>query len=176
MVSSCKHPVKKSDEIAANTANSFIEKFPTPASYVNDYENLFSVKENETLENLISDFEKKTTVEVVVVTFDTAMLGTCSVDSFTLAIGKKWGVGKRDKNNGIIIGICSRYKKIRIENGYGIQNILTNAETKEIIDTSFIPFFKKASYFEGTLNGLKTLMAIVTLNQIKNKDAVLDNH
>jgi uncharacterized protein len=159
MVCSCKHP-KKSDEIAAtNTVNSFVEKFPGPTGYINDYENLFSVKEKETLENLISDFEKKTTVEIAVITFDTAMLGTYSVDTFTLEIAKKWGVGKKDKNNGIVIGICSQYRKIRIENGYGIQNVLSNAETKELIDTSFIPFFKNADYFNGTLNGLKALMA-----------------
>jgi uncharacterized protein len=167
MVSSCKHP-KKLDETASNNVNSVAEKFPGPTGYVNDYENLFSVKEKEILENLISDYEKKTTVEIAVITFDTAMLGTYSVDSFTLAIGKKWGVGKKDKNNGIVIGICSQYRKIRIENGYGIQNILSNAETKELIDTSFIPFFKNDDYFKGTLNGLKALMAKLNLNQGKN--------
>jgi uncharacterized protein len=159
MQSSCKPSVKKSNEIVSNNVNSVEEKFPGPIGYVNDYENLFSVKEKEILENLISDFEKKTTIEIAVVTFDSVMLGSYSVDSFTLGVAKKWGVGKKDKNNGIVIGICSQYRKIRIENGYGIQNILTNSETKELIDTSFIPFYKNDDYFNGTLNGLKALMA-----------------
>jgi uncharacterized membrane protein YgcG len=48
---------------------------------------------------------------------------------------------------------------MRIENGYNITDRLSDAATKRIIDTNFIPGFKTGNYYEGTLNGLRALMA-----------------
>jgi uncharacterized membrane protein YgcG len=67
-------------------------------------------------------------------------------------------VGQKQKNNGVTIGLSKGYRFMRIENGYGIQNILTDNETKKIIDSAFIPYFKKGEYFEGIVNGLEAIM------------------
>jgi len=80
-----------------------------------------------------------------------------------MEIGNHWGVGQKGKNNGVVIGIAPQLRKIRIENGYGIQKILSDEETKQIIDSLIIPEFRKADYFEGTRKGL---MAII--QQISN--------
>jgi len=67
----------------------------------------------------------------------------------------------------VTIGICRGYRKMRIQNGDGIEKILTDRETKEIIDTAFIPSFKDGKYFEGTLIGVKTLIATLGKNAEK---------
>jgi len=84
-----------------------------------------------------------------------------SLDIMTLRIANAWAVGQKEKNNGVVIGISRAYRKMRIQNGYGIEKILTDTETKDIIETAFIPGFSNANYFDGTLNGLKGLMAIL---------------
>jgi len=133
-------------------------RIPQQRDYVNDFERIFTPKEIQTLDSLIVDFEKRTTIQIAIITIDTNMMKKSELDSWTLKVLRTWGVGQKDKNNGILIGISMGYRIMRIQNGYGIVKILSNQETKEIIDKDFIPFFKEAKYFEGTLNGLKALM------------------
>lgn len=73
-------------------------------------------------------------------------------------MGNSWGVGKKEEKNGIIIGISSSLKKIRITNGYGIESKLSDTETKKIIDEVMIPAFKQAHFFEGLQKGLLSLI------------------
>jgi uncharacterized protein len=86
------------------------------------------------------------------------MVNENDMEDWTFRVMNTWGVGQKNKNNGILIGISKGYRHMRIENGYGLEKNLTDQETKKIIDDEFIPFFKQAKYFEGTLNGLKALM------------------
>ncbi|QEC70218.1 TPM domain-containing protein [Panacibacter ginsenosidivorans] len=58
----------------------------------------------------------------------------------------------------MVIGISSNYRRIRIEIGYGLENILSDSETKQTIDNDFIPLFKQGEYYGGTLNGLPALI------------------
>jgi uncharacterized protein len=131
---------------------------PKPIGYVNDFEKIYTSEEIETLDSLIANYKKRTTIQISIITIDTTMMKKEELDSWTLKVMKAWGVGRKDKNNGILIGISRGYRVIRIQNGYGIEKILSNQKTKEIIDKDFIPFFKEAKYFEGTMNGLQALM------------------
>jgi uncharacterized protein len=146
---------------ASLTQERFQDSLPRLYDYVNDFESLFSESEKQTLDSLLQDFEKRTSIQIAVLTIDTSMTTRDSLEAFTLKIGNSWGVGQKDKNNGIVIGISQAYRKMRIQNGYGIEKILSDAETKEVIDTAFIPSFREADYFKGTLTGLKSLMKIL---------------
>ena len=148
----------KSDEYR-KSRKVFWDNPPDSAGFVNDYENLFTDHEEAILDSLIKNFEKTTTVQIVVITFDTTLTSSDSLDALTLRLGNHWGVGQKNKNNGVVIGISRGYRKMRIQNGYGMEKILSDAETKIIIDTVFIPHFRNGEYYEGTSNGLKILMA-----------------
>ena len=63
-----------------------------------------------------------------------------------------------DKNNGILIGISTAKRKIRISNGSGIVDKLSDKETKAIIDDIIIPAFKRGNYFEGLLNAIEEII------------------
>jgi uncharacterized protein len=132
--------------------------YPKPNGWVNDYENLFSESEEKTLDSLISDFERKTSNEIVIISVDSTILQNEKLDSFALHFANYWGVGKKDKNNGILFCISSQQRKIRIENGLGIEKVLTNEKTKEIMDKNIIPYYKKMEYYKGTLEGLYAIM------------------
>ena len=86
------------------------------------------------------------------------MASTEQFDGFVLHIHETLGVGKKDKDNGIVIGISKSLRKMRISNGSGIEKLLSDEQTKLIIDTQFIPFFKQSDYYNGTLNGLEYLI------------------
>lgn len=131
---------------------------PKPIGSVNDFEKIYAPMEIKTLDSLIGDFKKRTSIEVSIITIDTTMIKKENFDSWTLKVMNSWGVGKKINNNGILIAISRGYHRIRIQNGYGIEKNLSNGETKEIIDKDMIPSFKEAKYFEGTLNGLQALI------------------
>jgi len=136
----------------------FFDSFPAPTGYVNDYEGLFTIAEKDTLAGMIAQFEKATTIQIAVVTFDSSMTTPLGLDSLTRKIANAWGIGQKGKNNGIVIGLSKQYRKMRIENGRGVAEILSDAETKQVIDEDFLPLFKQGRYYDGMKTGLLTLM------------------
>lgn len=144
------------------TSNPCEIDFPKATGYVNDYSHLFTEAEKFQLDSIISEFEKQTSNQIAIITIDSIMLGKCDVEQYTQSIGNAWGVGQQKKNNGITIGIAPSLKKIAIRNGYGIEKILTDQETKNIIDSAIIPAFKNAEYFVGIRNGLKDIFKELT--------------
>ena len=95
------------------------------------------------------------------------MVNDKDFEDYTLVMMRGWGVGKKDKNNGILIAVSRDLKKIRIQNGYGIESFLSDAETKYIIDNFFIPRFKEQKYFDGTRNGIIAIMNKLKQNGLK---------
>lgn len=136
----------------------FWKQLPKPNGYVNDYEKLYSDNEEKSLDSLIRAFGEKTSIQIAVITIDTLMTSRDSLDALTLLVGNTWGVGQKDKNNGIVVGISRGYRKMRIQNGYGIEKIISDEETKVIVDSSFIPYFREGRYFDGTFSGLSAVM------------------
>ena len=147
----------------------FWDSLPKPLSWTNDYENLYTDKEEDMLDSIIFDFKNKTSVQIVIVTLDTIYTSKDKFDDITLHIANTWGVGEKIKNNGILIGISKGHRKIRIQNGYGIEKIITDLQTKEIIDNYFIPNFKKNEYFVGTYSGLNELINLLSNSKALEK-------
>ena len=133
----------------------------TPKGWVNDYENLFTEQEIFTLDSMIADFEKKTTIEIAIVTIDTNACAKNSFDDFTLELARIWGVGKNESNNGILIGLSKGFRKIRINNARGIENLISDTETKEIIQNEMIPAYKNDNYYQGTIHGIEKLILVL---------------
>ncbi|HLG39317.1 MAG TPA: TPM domain-containing protein [Chitinophagaceae bacterium] len=132
---------------SASCQNHEKDRLPDPIGFVNDFESIFSRAEKRYLDSIISKFEKITTIQIAVITVDTSMTDKKEFDNYILRIANKWGVGQKEKNNGIAVGFSKAYRVIRIQNGYGIERILSDAETKEIIDNAFIPDFKQGKIF-----------------------------
>ncbi|RQO29645.1 hypothetical protein DBR32_15415 [Taibaiella sp. KBW10] len=136
----------------------FWDSLPAPTNYTNDYEDLFSPKEQEKLDSIIAAFRTETTTQICIVTLDTLYTSQEQFNALALHIANTWGIGLKGKDNGILICISKGYRMMRICNGYGIAAILSDEETKAITDKYFLPQFKNGAYFTGTYNGLMTLM------------------
>lgn len=136
-----------------------------PIGYTSDFAHRFSPSEVSILDSIISAHKKATTNEIVVVTLD---LDNASVphdgdlDSLSVQIMRHWGVGTKEKNNGVGIVVCPGLKAISIRVGYGLEEKLTNTECRKIIDDLMIPLFKQGEIFEGTRAALEAV-----INEIK---------
>lgn len=144
----------------------FWDNLPKPISWTNDYEDLYSDAEQTKLDSVITDFERETTFEIGIVTLDTLKTSKENFENLSLHFAQTWGIGKKDKDNGILIAISKGYRRIRIEHGNGIEKIITDDDTNKIIDNYFIPAFRNEDYFNGTFNGL---IAIIKLLKSKTE-------
>jgi len=129
-----------------------------PIGWVNDFEHILTDSQVKILDSTISVFEYKTTFEIAILTIDSSFVNEKEFDNMVTSIGRIWGVGKKDLNNGITIGISSSLKRIRISTGSGAKYLLSDNETKRIIDEIIVPYFRKADFFTGLKEGLQAII------------------
>ena len=125
-----------------------------PIGWVNDFEFILTPREEQKLDSLLRNYENETSNELTIITIDESWIRKSDFDSLVTVFHNTWGVGKKNKNNGIVIGLSKGLRTIRISNGYGIEGILTDKETKKIIDEIIIPEFKNERYYEGLRKGI----------------------
>ncbi|MFA6586274.1 MAG: TPM domain-containing protein [Candidatus Paceibacterota bacterium] len=118
-----------------------------PGTYVNDYADILSKEEKISLENKISNFETKTSNEIAVVIISS--LDGDTIENVAQNIFTKWGIGKKDKNNGVLILVAMAERKTRIHTGYGVEGSLTDIATSYIQSEIMTPAFRENNYFSG---------------------------
>ncbi|MFT4204325.1 MAG: TPM domain-containing protein [Chitinophagaceae bacterium] len=148
------------NDLAAYRQNVY-DNPPAPDGYVNDYEELFTDVQYAKLDSMIRDFDKQTSIQIALISFDTTMSCADSLEALSLRMANAWGVGQKDKNNGIVIGICSGYGKVKILYGMGLDGVVSDKETNKIINSDFVPYFEKDEYYTGTVKGLTSLMNLL---------------
>jgi uncharacterized protein len=134
------------------------KKVPNPQGYINDFAGMLKPKEKQSLDSLVRAFEKGTTIEIALLTIDDTYAPPAQFDSLVLVTHNDWGIGKKDKDNGVLIGICYECRKVRISTGYGIEKKLTDDEVGRIINTDILPLYRLGKFYEGTRKGILAVM------------------
>ncbi len=118
-----------------------------PMGFVNDFAGMLTAPQKQALETKLSDFEQESTNEIAVVTIPD--LGGDSIENFAVKLFEDWKIGKKDADNGLLLLIARDDHKLRIEVGYGLEPVITDAQSSQIIRTILTPAFKEGKYFEG---------------------------
>lgn len=136
----------------------------TPSGYVNDFASVLNTDEKTTLEATLKDFHDKYGGEVSVVTIPT--LGGDVIETYANTLFREWGIGEKDKNNGVLLVVAINDHKLRIEVGYGYEGVLTDARSSEIIRNSITPYFKQGAYGLGIASGVKDILAVLETGEV----------
>ena len=131
--------------------------FPEPLGIVNDYDTVFTKKQREELSKILYDYNIKTTRQIAVITID-KIAPYQSIQKYATDIGSYWGVGTKEKNNGLVILLCNPIRQIGIATGKGTEKILTDAICKDVIDKIMIPEFRKGDFYNGVKKGIEELI------------------
>ena len=83
------------------------------------------------------------------------------LEKYSLRVANTWKLGRCDINNGILILMAMKDRKLRIEVGLGLESILTNEASKRIIDEDIIPLFKAGDFYGGLDSGLTSIIKIL---------------
>ena len=133
---------------------------PAPKGYFNDYAGIISESKRHDLNERLAKFDKDTTNQVVVAIFP-KMDSPLSLDEYTLRVASSWGVGQRGKNNGVTLFVFIHDRTMRIQVGYGLTSVLTDALSKQILDQDLKPHFQKGDFEGGLSAGVDSILRIV---------------
>lgn len=145
------------------------DTLPAAVGWVNDFEGLFDISQENTIEKTLSHFEKKTTIEISIITVDSNMVNKNSFDEFSYRVMKLWGIGKISKSNGMVICISKDYKRLCVTTDFGIDTYMNAAEKTRIITKYFLPLYRKNDYYQGTINGLNAILDKINKKWEKEK-------
>lgn len=138
----------------------FIKNRPNPAHVVNDFGNFLSTSDEQTLENDLVAYRKKSGKSIVIITIPSLTDNTgytWAVEDAALQYFNKWGVGSRTWDNGVLILVSKDPHRVRIATGKGVEHILTDDVCQQIIDKAIIPDFKLSFYYSGFKEGVKDI-------------------
>ncbi len=124
-----------------------VPKRPSPPKLVNDFTNTLTPYQIDALENKLVAYDDSTSNQIAVVIIPTT--GDYSVEEVGLEIIRSWGVGNKDKNNGIVLLVAKDDHKLRIEVGYGLEGAVPDITAKSIIDNYITPNFKEGNFYRG---------------------------
>jgi uncharacterized protein len=131
--------------------------FPKPLGFVNDFEKILNQEEVTKLESLLINYEKQTSNEIVIVTISET-LNESDFDTYALKLAQNWEVGKKGKDNGLVIVISNRLKNIRICTGNGTEKILTDEICETILQETILPYFQNGKMYIGIESGINALI------------------
>lgn len=135
-----------------------------PQNFVNDYTSTLTIEQKSSLETKISNFEKQTTNEIAIVIIPS--LDGDTVENVAQDIFTKWGIGKKDKNNGVLVLIAMAEHKTRIHTGYGVEGNLTDIGTSYMQSEIMTPAFREGNYFSGIDGTLDKIIESLNGNNI----------
>ena len=130
--------------------------FPKLEGRIIDQVNLLSPAIKNDINSILKDHEKRKTNQIVVVILDS--LHGYEIEDYSYQLGRYWGIGEKEKNNGVLLVISMAEKKIRIEVGYGLEGALTDKISHEIINYTIMPNFKAKQYELGVLKAVNEII------------------
>lgn len=145
--------------LTANVSAPAEDALPALTGRVVDNANLLTPEEEARLTTSLEVLERRTSDQVVIVTVPS--LGGRTIEAFGLALGNRWGIGQRGKDNGVLAILSMAEQKVRIEVGYGLEPILTNARAQAIIDQDMMPHLREQRWnaaLEAATSSIATLL------------------
>ncbi len=92
-----------------------------------------------------------------------------SIDDYAVRLGRAWGIGQKGKDNGVLVVVAPNERKVRIEVGYGLEPILTDALSSTIIQSKILPQFRAGDMEQGIVDGTQAIVAQLSLPEDRAK-------
>jgi uncharacterized protein len=137
--------------------------FPALTGRVVDQANLLSAADRAALETELAAFEAKSTDQIVVVTLPS--LQGYPIDEFGYLLGRKWGIGQKNKDNGVLVIVAPTERKIRIEVGRRLEPLLPDGRAGSIISNTITPAFRRGDFSGGIKAGVAEIIAVLSGDQ-----------
>ena len=129
-----------------------------PARYFNDYAALIDPRTAQQLDQRLEDFERQTSNQILVVIYP-CLPADSSVEDFTQDAFRAWKPGQSGRNNGAMLFVFVKDRKMRIQTGYGLEGALPDAICKRIISDEMAPRFQAGDFAGGMTAAVNAMIA-----------------
>ena len=140
-----------------------------------DQASILNEQQKNDLAQLINSERLQTSHQIAILTI--ASLEGESLEDYSIKTARKWGIGEKKKNNGVLLLVALNDRKLRIEVGTGLEGSLTDARASRIIRNVIVPEFKQGDYYGGINNGVVEIKNAIhgdaetaTLNSAESQD------
>ena len=138
----------------------FALNFPALTGRVVDQANIIQADTRAAIEQKSAELEEKSGIQLVVATVNS--LEGQEIEPYANELFRKWGLGEKKKNNGVLLLVAPNERRVRIEVGYGLEGTLTAALSKVIISNAMTPRFKAGNFSEGISRGVDDIITVLT--------------
>ena len=118
-----------------------------PPRLVNDYAGVLNDVDENLLEQKLVQFNDSTSTQIAIVLIRST--GEYPVDDYAITLFRDWGIGQKNKDNGVLILAAMEDRRMTIITGYGVEGALPDAICKRIIELKLKPAFKSQQYYQG---------------------------
>jgi uncharacterized protein len=153
--------------LVATPALAAAPTFPPLTGRVVDDANILSPQVEADLTTKLANLEQTTGRQLVVVTLPS--LQGYEIEDYGYQLGRAWGIGEKGKNTGALLIVAPNERKVRIEVGYGLEPILTDALSSVIIQTAVLPRFKAGDLEGGVTAGADAILQQLALPEDQAK-------
>lgn len=137
------------------------QTFPALSGRVVDTAHLLTPEQSAAIEAKLADLQKRSGRQLVVVTL--ADLQGYDIADYGYRLGDHWGIGDRERDDGALLIVAPKERKVRIEVGYGLEGVLTDALSARIIRNDIVPHFRENDFAGGLTAGVDALAKLLSL-------------
>jgi uncharacterized protein len=138
----------------------FAADFPALTGRIVDQANVIPAATRDAIEPKLAELEAKSGIQLVVATV--ASLGGEEIEPYANQLFRTWKLGEKTKNNGVLLLVAPKERKVRIEVGYGLEGTLTDALSKVIVANAIAPRFKAGDFGDGVSRGVDDIITVLT--------------
>lgn len=164
--------------IAANTTAAqkkwTVENVPNPKAHaswntVSDPDDILQDETEDEINSLFKQLEQKTTDQAGVVVLQS--IGKKNPREFATALFRRWGIGSKDKNNGLLILLVMDQRRMEFEVGYGLEGKLTDLVCKQIQEEYMVPYARQGNFDEAVLSGVQQVYQVLMGETVQTEEA-----
>src|SRR5476649_2654437 len=141
-------------------ATAFTLTLPALSGRIVDQANIIPDATRSAIEQKLADLESKSGIQLVVATVNS--LEGQEIEPYANELFRTWGLGQKEKNNGVLLLVAPNEHRVRIEVGYGLEGTLTDALSKVIITNAITSRFKAGDFNGGIARGVDDIITVLT--------------
>ena len=151
-----------------------LQPIPKLESRVTDVTGTLTAGQQAELEQKLADFEARKGAQIAVLLVPTTQPE--EIEQYSIRVAEAWKLGRKKVDDGALLILAKDDHKLRIENGYGLEGVLTDAASNRIIEDTMVPLLRQGQYYAAIGAGVDQMMALIDGEQLPPPDRTWQHH
>ena len=151
-----------------------LQPIPKLEARVTDVTGTLTAGQQAELEQKLADFEARKGAQIAVLLVPTTQPE--EIEQYSIRVAEAWKLGRKKVDDGALLILAKDDHKLRIENGYGLEGVLTDAASNRIIEDTMVPLLRQGQYYAAIGAGVDQMMALIDGEQLPPPDRTWQHH